>query len=192
MTTDLSTLADLEGLITEDIGRTLYDFARDVPDDQAIVELGSYKGASACYLAAGSRDGFGPSVYAVDAWDPQVTAWCHWLRPAAFEEFEKQLRSKRLWSRVTPVRGLTAEAAETYAGKPVGLLFIDADHCEQAALADFRAWRPHLATDAYVIFDDYDTPQNPGVKAAVAKLHAAGEIKAVGVRAKRLAVCGLE
>lgn len=190
--TDLATLADLDGLITPEIGQALYELARDVPADQAVVELGSYKGRSTCYLAAGARDGDGPPVYAVDAWDPGLTGWCRWIAPATLEEFEAQLRAKKLWSRVTPVRSLTVPAAAGYTGKPIGLLFIDADHSEAAALGDFLAWRPHLAADATVVYDDYGTPQNPGVTAAVAHLREQGDIKAVRVQAGRLAVCGLE
>lgn len=170
----MNDLIGLDGLINEEIGRLLYESARSIPEDQAIVELGSYRGMSTCYLAAGARDGSKARVYAVDAWSEDVSEWrsavLSTLPSPEYTDFERQLRKYRLWSRVTPVRGRTVEAGQTYAGPPVGLLYIDADHHHSAVLADFNAWQPHLVDGAYVLFDDYRTRTNPGVERAVSEL----------------------
>ena len=77
---------------------------------------------------------------------------------------------------VTPVRSLTALAADGYTGEPVALLYIDGDHHKEAALADFRAWRRHLTGDAVIIFDDYGITKNIGVTEAVTILRKSGEL----------------
>lgn len=186
-------LADLVGLITPEIGRTLYEYARLIDPHQPIVELGSYRGASTCWLAAGRRDATATgrpcaSVYAVDAWSIEVNTWSRYIASAEIYEFHRQVLSRGLGSNVIAMQGLTVEMATQYADEPIGLLYIDADHSEEAALADFYAWQPHLARDATVIFDDYLTPQNPGVEAAVSRLEREGHLTRVELQAGRLAV----
>lgn len=191
-------LADLDGLITPEIGGVLYGYARATNPYRSIVELGSYRGASTCWLAAGRRDtalaagtvDF-PPVYAVDAWNPDVTAWSRYIRPATIGEFNSQLLRHELLIYVSPQRGLTTEVAATFTGAPIGLLYIDADHSEEAALADFLAWQRHLCDGATVIFDDYQTRQNPGVEAAVRRLTDDGWFSDVKLLAGRLAVATL-
>jgi predicted O-methyltransferase YrrM len=165
-------LASLTGLVSEPVGEALARLAARVPAEQAIVELGSFKGKSTCYLAAGAKDGLGAKVFAVDPWDTagNETGRFGFAEHSTREAFDAQVRLMRFLSRITPIQGFAADVAETWTGPPVGLLFIDSDHREQNVAADYRAWAPHLAADATVVFDDYLSPRNPGVKAAVEQL----------------------
>jgi hypothetical protein len=169
---NLHKLAQLAGLVSPDVGHSLAILARHVPADQAIVEVGSYKGKSTCYLAAGAKDGLGAHVWAVDPWDSpgNVSGRFHFAEPATREMFDAQVRAVRLASRVTPLQGFAVDVAASWSGPQVGLLFVDGDHAEESVRADFDAWRPHLAYGATVVFDDYLSPKNPGVKAAVHSL----------------------
>jgi hypothetical protein len=181
-------LEDVRGLITTEVGDALRALAAAVPADQAIVELGSFKGMSTAYLATGARDGHGAPVFAVDPWDlPGNPYGKHgYSAPIVREEFERQLRGLRLWSRVTPLRAFSTQAAAEWDGPKVGLLFVDADHSEKAVRADIAAWQPHLAVGHVIACDDLDTPRNPGVRVVVEELVAAGY--QLEVRAERLAV----
>jgi len=187
------TLDDLVGLIPHELGVELSTLAAAVPADLAIVELGSFKGRSTAYLAMGARSA-GGHVFAVDAWDlpGNVTGRFGFADPATREAFEAQLRAVRLWSRVTPIRAFSTDAASSWpppgAGPRIGLLYVDADHSEASVRADFEAWRPHLAPGAVVAFDDYGTPRNPGVAWVVDELVRAGELVDFELRAERLAV----
>ena len=176
----LDELAELDGLIGRDVGELLYDYATAVPADNAIVELGSYRGKSTCYLATGSKESSSARVYAVDAWSEEVSAWrssvLSELPSPLFDDFLRQIAKADVEEIVTPVRSLTALAADGYSGEPVALLYIDGDHHKEAALADFRAWRRHLTDDAVVIFDDYGVTKNIGVMEAVTVLRKSGEI----------------
>lgn len=172
-------LAELDGLIGRDVGELLYGYAGAVAFDHAIVELGSYRGKSTCYLATGSKEGGGARVYAVDAWSEEVSAWrksvLSELPSPLFDDFLSQISKADVEEIVTPIRSLTALAAEGYTGEPVALLYIDGDHHQEAALADFRAWRRHLTDDAVIIFDDYGVTKNIGVTEAVTILRKSGE-----------------
>ena len=186
-------LAGLDGLISRDVGELLYSFAALVPEDQAIVELGSYRGKSTCYLATGATIGNGASVYAVDAWSEEVSAWraavLSTLPSPAYADFAAQLDKAGVSEGVQVIRSLTTLAAELYDGPQVGLLYIDGDHSRQAVHADFRAWRPHLAPDAVIVFDDFGVTKNPGVSLAVGDLEASGELVDLDkLKSERLAI----
>lgn len=59
--------------------------------------------------------------------------------------------------------------------RPVDLLYIDSSHQREETMAEVNAWRPTLAKDAVVVFDDYDHPCYPGVAGAIEKLGLEGE-----------------
>lgn len=186
-------LAELDGLISRDVGELLHNFAALVKHDQAIVELGSYRGKSTCYLATGAALDYKPRVYAVDAWSEEVSAWrksvLSELPSPLFDDFLSQISKADVEEIVTPVRSLTSLAAEGYTGEPVALLYIDGDHSRAAVLADFRAWRRHLTADAVIIFDDYGVTKNIGVTEAVTALVESGELIEMEVHANgRLAI----
>jgi predicted O-methyltransferase YrrM len=186
-------LAELDGLISRDVGELLHNFAALVPADEAIVELGSYRGKSTCYLATGAALDYHAPVYAVDAWSEEVSAWraavLSTLPSPAFEDFMAQLDKAGVSDGVRVIRSLTTLAAELYDGPPVRLLYIDGDHSREAVLADFRAWRRHLAPHAVIIFDDFGVTKNPGVALAVGDLEATGELTDLDkLKSERLAI----
>lgn len=191
----LDELAELDGLISRDVGELLYDYATAVPGDCAIVELGSYRGKSTCYLATGSLESNRPKVYAVDAWSEDVSAWrssvMAELPSPVITDFQAQLAKAGVEDIVTTVQSPSVTAAETYNGEPVALLYIDGDHHKEAVMADFRAWRRHLTDDAVIIFDDYGVTKNAGVTEAVTLLRKSGEFAdPVPLAGGRLAVGG--
>lgn len=186
-------LAELDGLISRDVGELLHNFAALVPADQAIVELGSYRGKSTCYLATGAALDYNAPVYAVDAWSEEVSAWrsavMSTLPSPVFDDFTAQLDKAGVRDGVRVIRSLTTLAAELYDGPPVGLLYIDGDHHREAVRADFRAWRRHLAPKSVIIFDDYGVTKNPGVSLAVWDLEISGELVDIDrLKNERLAI----
>jgi len=129
------------------------------------VELGSYLGASACFIARGIRGGNGRArLHCVDTW--RNDAMSEGPRDT-WEEFRANVRP--CGDLVVPVRSGTVAAAAGFAG-PVHFLFVDADHDYEAVRADIRAWFPLLAPGATVAF--HDVRFFPGVARAFAELVA--------------------
>jgi predicted O-methyltransferase YrrM len=58
--------------------------------------------------------------------------------------------------------------------EPVDLLYIDSSHDRQATLEELDAWLPALRAGSLVVFDDFDHPEYPGVREAVAELGLSG------------------
>lgn len=183
---DLEAIDGLHGLVSPEVGRVLATYAADVHAELAIVEIGSFQGKSTCYLAAGATSGNGAHVWAVDPWDTpgNVTGRFGFAEVDTRVAFKHQVRSVGFEERITPIRGFSIEVAPFWPGPPIGLLYVDGDHSQRAVRADFLAWRAYLVVGAVVIFDDYLSPRNPGVKAAVDSL----ELDGVHVEADWLAV----
>lgn len=148
----------MKGLVEVDEGRRLAELAAQVPADQSIVEIGSHRGLSSCWLIHGSRSGHGAHVTCIDPWplygaevdDPDAP----WAEEGAFERWSKNVDLISGWPLVTPLRSTAIDVAKTWA-KPVGLLFHDANHAYQAVVDDYLAWLPYLVPGAWVAVHDF-------------------------------------
>lgn len=179
----------MERMSTDDTYDVLRALARHVPSDQAIVEIGTYQGASAVALGEGSRNGNKAHVYSIDPHDlpgertttgkgPLPANPVDYTDPAIRRAAQRNIRDAGLDSIVTLIRGFSTDvAAEWPQEEPVGLLFIDGDHRQSAVRRDYAAWEPHLAETAYIAWDDYN-PGFPGVIKAVEQLISKGLITA--------------
>ncbi len=129
------------------------------------VEVGSYLGASACFVAAGlQRAGGGGLLTCVDTW--RNDAMSEGPRDT-WKEFQANVGP---WAGfIRAVRATSAEAAAAFVG-PVDFLFVDADHAYEAVRADIEAWFPRLSPGATVAF--HDVLYFPGVRRAVDELVA--------------------
>lgn len=185
------------GATPDEIGFTLADFAKNVPADQEIVELGVYQARTALIMAWGAGEGHGAHVTAIDAWDllgnvysPPFTL--AETRAAA----EHNVRSVGYEDRVMLINAFSHEMAERWRfpgmpQRPIGLLFVDGDHTKEGARRDIEAWAPHLAPGAVIAVDDYGHPDWPGVAEAVDELVTKGFLEPVEVYHDRLAVTRL-
>jgi len=163
-------LAKLEGLVSEEVGLRLADLAASVPEESAIVEIGSYKGRSSCYLAEGARVGLGALIYCIEAWDSpgNVSGRFRYADRATRLAFEQQVESMGLTDRITAIQGFSHEVVRRWR-RQIGLLFIDGSHRYEDVRADFEAWAPYIVPGGWLAFDDY-APKNRGVMRLVDKL----------------------
>ena len=183
-------LDELVGLVPEEVGWRLAELAALVPPGQVIVEVGSFKGKSTCYLASGAQNAV--PIYAVDPWDSKgnVTGRFGFAERSTREKFNEQVRAMGFEEKIIPIQGFSKNVAENWVEtRRIGLLFVDGDHHERSVLEDVEAWSPFLSHDALIVLDDLDTPRNPGVKRAADKL--AERFGWYSVEAGRLAVFGL-
>lgn len=166
------TLAGLKGLVSPEVGERLAELAYDVSKVHAIVEIGSFCGKSTAYLAEGAHLGGGAHVWAIDPWDlPGNASGKHGFAEVnTWKTFRAQIHAMQLDEYVTPLQDFSVRAAEKWEGPSVGLLFVDGSHTYTDVRADMEAWEKHLTAGATVVFDDYDTKKNPGVKEYVDEL----------------------
>jgi predicted O-methyltransferase YrrM len=141
-------IGPIKGWLTEAQARMLYDAARVVGKNLAIVEIGSHHGRSTAVLASAADEGV--SVTAIDPYgNPRWGGGA-----AALEQFRINLARQGLTERVSLVRDYGADVGRRWSGPAVGLLYVDGAHDYASVRADLDAWRPHLSPRATVIMHD--------------------------------------
>ncbi len=200
---------ELTGLIPSDVGDALTFLASTVREG-VIVEIGSFRGKSAAYLALGVEEGSANRVYAVDPWDLQSAPGKHGYNATEVRlDFVNQIAAAGFSDIVHPIRGYSVEVAASWAtgveiegetwraAPPIGMLYLDGDHTAEAISDDFMAWYPFLTDRAIIAFDDLDTKRNPGVREVFdwardsLSSPIAGRYRFAGVLADRLGVIAL-
>lgn len=152
----LGPLFSIDTHLTDKERFTLYQLSRRASAlgsaQTNIVEIGSYLGASAAFLAAGLKSD-NDRVYCIDTWEND--AMSEGGRDT-FAEFEVNTLPFR--SRITPLRGRSDEPhiVDEIArhAQPIHLLFIDGDHSYEAVLTDWETYSPFLAKGSYVVMHD--------------------------------------
>jgi MMP 1-O-methyltransferase len=146
----------VEGWLSDEQGRALYAAAASATGRGAIVEIGSWKGRSTIWLAAGAQLA-GRKVHAVD---PHVNSR---EDPTAntLAEFQRNLEAAGLSAAVVPLVMSSAKAAARLA-EPVEVLFIDGDHSYEAVRQDVALWLPRLVEGGTVMFHDVTTTAYKG------------------------------
>lgn len=180
---------EVEALTEQEAMEHLRELAQWVPSDQAIVELGVYRGASLAYLAEGAKNGRGAPVYGVDPWGMEgaYPGRPHMLDRYVSNDLEvakRHLAARGVDDGVTLIRDFSYAVGSEWEYEPVGLLFIDAVHREHEVMQDFYTWLPRLASPCVVCFDDHDE-RFDGVRRAVKTFVDRGELvwnKLVGSR----------
>lgn len=185
-------LRNTQGLIEYNQGLRLAKLAAVVPADQAIVEIGSHTGLSTCWLAAGSRSGYGAHVYAVDPypaprpgtkddpWElgPEGVIERFWSNVAGTTQ--EVPRGDDYTDLVTLFRETSLDAAARWEKRDIGLLFVDAIHEYEPVLADYAAWSPFMAQYGVIAFHDYHHTY-PGCKQAIKEIAATGLWEPMGL-----------
>lgn len=163
----------VKGFLDEAEGRALYAAAAAAPGVAPCLEVGSYCGRSTVWLGAGCAQR-GAVLFAVDHHrgseehqpgeayhDPDV-ATADGGAVDTFPVFRATIDRAGLGETVVPVVAPSAVAARGWA-TPLALVFIDGGHSMDAALADYRAWAPHLMPEGILaIHDIFPDPADGG------------------------------
>ena len=144
----------------------LFQLATDLPPDAQVVEVGSWMGASTCFIAGGLK-GSQPKIFAVDNFQGISTcgedaAWYgrHFEklgRKSTLEIFRENFAALGFASRAEPVVSDSLSAAQTLGPKKgsIDFIFIDGDHSYAACKADIAAWTPFVKRGGVIAFHDF-------------------------------------
>jgi predicted O-methyltransferase YrrM len=163
---------DAVGFMPEAEGLALHQAGALASGRGPLLEIGSYCGKSAIYLGAAARSG-GTVLFSVDHhrgseeqqpgqeyFDPRLLGTDG--RIDTLPTFRRVLAAAGLESVVIPIVGDSATVAAHW-GTPLGLVFIDGGHSEEAAQADYAGWSPHLRPGGLlVIHDVFASPAQGG------------------------------
>lgn len=139
----------VDGWLYPEQERWLFDQAYALPDGAIILEIGSFKGRSTCFLASGCR-GTRKKVFAVDTFNGNDRDFGY---RDFLGEFVGNIKRGGLSRHVQPLVGVSWEVGEAW-NKPIHLLFIDGSHEYEDVLRDFEAFFPHVVPGGIVAFHD--------------------------------------
>lgn len=166
---------------SEEESRALARAALACPPGWA-VELGCWQGRTAAVLGSAAAARKDLRIATVDPFVlyQDVTGGA---TPADPESVRSRLRDAGLADWVEVRQGSSIEVARAWdPARPVSLLFVDADHHEDAVRADWEAWRSHLAPGAIVAWHDCEAAEGwdarpwAGVRRAVDAILASGDL----------------
>jgi predicted O-methyltransferase YrrM len=166
------------GFMPEAEGLALCETAEEYAAAGPVLEVGSYCGKSAIYLAAGVREarkhGIRQQVVTVDhhrgseehqvGWeyhdatmvDPETG------RLDTLPRLRATLASAGIEDEVVAIVGKSADVARLWRN-PLGMLFIDGGHTDAAAQWDYEGWAPWVAIGgALAIHDVFPDPADGG------------------------------
>jgi MMP 1-O-methyltransferase len=161
------------GFMPADEGRALYEAARAVEVPGPLLEIGSWMGKSALYLAAAARE-TGRRVITVDhhrgseehqrgwVWHDERLVDPETGRLDTLPWFRRTIAAAELEDVVVAVVGDSPTVARHWA-TPLGLVFIDGGHAFDVALGDYEGWARHLRPGGLLVFHDvFEDPADGG------------------------------
>ena len=154
------------------------------------VELGVFGGRSLVAQALAMRHlnllhGHGGTVVGIDPWrredaqENENEANRQWWGTVDLDRIHRTAM-QALWSRdlhphCVVMRSASQHAAVIFGG--VNMLFIDANHSEEASLRDVETWVPKVTAGGYIFADDADWPSTAR---AYARLREMADVVAIG------------
>ena len=162
-----ASVADVEGWMTPDQARTLWDCASAVKPGGRIVEIGSFRGRSMIVLAKAITDGV--ELIAIDphAGNDRGPQEFEGFEEHAAEDhvvFQRNLEAAGVADKVRHVRKFSNEALGDVAGE-LDLLYIDGAHRFAPARDDIKRWRRRLRPGGELLI--HDSFSSIGVTAAL-------------------------
>ena len=151
---------------------TLYDLATGCGIHANVLEIGSYLGASSCYLVTplARQDSH---LFCVDTWENQTMPEGE---RDTFSEFSKNTSS--LSEYITPVRKRSDDLNESDIIYPLNLVFIDGDHSYMAVKSDYDKVASWIIEGGILAF--HDCTYYESVSRVVGEILASGSWQLAG------------
>jgi predicted O-methyltransferase YrrM len=174
-------IAGIDGWLTTDQARLLWDSAQSLHAGEAIVEIGSFQGRSTVVLARAAAPGVRLAAidpHAGNDRGPQEISGKEVEAEGDSQIFLRNLSDAGVRDRVTYVRRWSNAALDEHQGS-VDLLYIDGAHRFAPALDDIRRWGDKVAPGGTLLI--HDSFSSIGVTGAIlAALTFSGRWRYVG------------
>ncbi len=148
--------SEIEGCISDAEGELLYRLAKDVPEGQAIVEVGRGKDKSTVWLVKGSEAGEKNKVYSIASHKGSLDH-VKVDEENMHTEFIANLTKARVQDTVVSLHETSEEAARRWKEK-IGLLWINTSHEYEDVKKVILSWQRHLYPNAIVAVHGCNQP----------------------------------
>ena len=164
---------NIKGFLDHAEGEFLYELARTYCKKSFAVEIGSYCGKSACYIAAGCKQNnrvlisidhhkgseeqqFGQEYFDPKLYDKESKSI------NTFPHFQATVKKFQFTETIIPLV-MTSQSASKILSNNIDLIFIDGSHTFESARNDYQLWSQKLNnTGILAIHDIYDTEAQGG------------------------------
>lgn len=154
-------------------GEALYQYARSAAAVGPCLEIGSYCGKSSVYLGLACKQTMN-TLYAVDhhrgseehqrgeSYHDSELYDVHAGQMDSFPAFRRTLALAQLEDSVVPLVAASELVLRDWR-RPLGLVFVDGGHSDEAALRDCLGWSENVAAGGYLaIHDIFERPEEGG------------------------------
>ncbi len=152
------------------------------PDPATFVEVGTWLGASAAYMAGKIREsGKNIKFYAVDNFTgegsgPKLRVEAGKLGGNFYPKFCENLRKCLVSEFVHPIRGDSTATAMSFEDRSIDFVYIDASHNFAKVKLDVLAWLPKIKDGGVIAGHDY-SKSHRGVVRAVNSIFGRNNVK---------------
>lgn len=154
---DFNRYTSIEGWLTPDEARGLFEIAAKLPSKSSVLEIGSWKGKSTWCIASGMKSG---TINCIDPFNAQGETESLEIYNktkgdiSLLEQFKDNLLAVRKSVLIRPYVGLSKD----FKGKfpDVDFLFIDGDHSIEGCRFDFENFKDSIKEKGFLAFHDYD------------------------------------
>ncbi|MES2436820.1 MAG: class I SAM-dependent methyltransferase [Patescibacteria group bacterium] len=153
------------------------DIVKNAPDGAHFVEVGSWKGKSAVFMAVEiANSGKRIKFDCIDHWKGSKDTYLENEDQAVkdgnlFEVFKENIEPVQEY--INAIDGDSAATASRYADGSLDFIYIDAAHDYESVKRDIKAWLPKLKSDGVIAGDDF-TEAFPGLVQAVQEIFPQG------------------
>jgi predicted O-methyltransferase YrrM len=183
----LTAVRGVEGWLSDEQARVLWERARSVPPGGRIVEIGSYRGRSAIVMAraaAGAAGVVAIDPHAGDDRGPQQIRGTAAEGVADHDAFNANIERAGVADAVRHVRRASGDALDDVDG-PIDLLYVDGAHRLGPARDDIARWGERVRPGGTLLV--HDAFSSIGVTLALASTLFAGRYYAYAGRTRSLA-----
>lgn len=156
-------VSTIEGWLTENEAKGLYDVARTLPKKSIVVEIGSWKGKSTITIGLGLKKG---KIFAIDPFNAEGESGSkdeYLLKKgetSLISQFIKNIRKFNLTESIVPLRGYSSEFSDYF--DKIDFIFIDGDHSIEGCSNDYLLYASKLKKGGFIAFHDY-YPERPEI-----------------------------
>ena len=123
------------------------------------LEIGSYEGRSAIWLAENILTHPDAQLYCIDPWLPMPNLPFDYVGAEA--RFDHNRSVCRNGYRIRKLKGTLRTSAFRFTDESLDLIYVDGSHEARDVITDFALAFPLLKPDGILIFDDYNWDEHP-------------------------------
>jgi len=143
-----------------DYGNLYSHVVSNLPDNSTVVEIGTWRGKSTCYLGSLIKSsGKKIKAYTVDTFEGSAEQVhrdiIERLPTSLFDEFKANMKMCDVDDVIEPIKMTSVEASTKFEDASVDFVMLDGAHDYESVVADIDAWLPKIKKGGLIAGDDY-------------------------------------